>query len=953
MPPPRSPPRGNSLRRLSSSSSSPFRARLAPNGPLRPSTSTAARSLVETILHLFILWSRAAVAQFYREDRQYGEQHVDIVYARWASVKFEGFARTTAATTTTATLSCILEHALNLQRRIRAFDTRDIIPPSYSATGLRNTISDRLRRCTIRVGTPGCLGMGPLRDPAVSLNLLAACTTHRRSTTHGRRRTKIHIIAGRTLTDGLQPRPNITQSARGCVQVTTTLIGQSGKDSTRRTSAKGNGATARCLREMLDDHILATRSTPSRPSRIWSPIPTPVIRAIPETPETPESEIPEILGIPVTETPGTPGTRETLEIPAIETLEINGMCETRGTEILETEIRGTSEMPATHGIHETHEILETLEIHATPITGNASLPTTLRGLHTTHPDTIPQTPRLPADFCRTPIRTPYGPPNPSSGSFESQRSRSNEDPPGQHMLNRNHLAIQEMNRTKGRVSPLPQAVQGAQPQLHGPAGEPGIKSEFGRVFSGLGGIGGLGVSSPVTSAPPSLPFSNSMSRRDDADAGAHDSPADGAKMMREGSRGRRRKLKEEDPREDDSSGRQTPGGKAKRPKTLPHHHHHQYTPDGTAPQPVGPPFKAGKGNTPIQSPTLPKDGAMLHPHGPRPTASTSKPAPSPVPVLPPKPKQIINSKAVLDSVADRPRHHLGDTLYEPIFTPSRLVPNVPSHRGFSTTPKPLPFDRIRDQENCTITVKVARIHLTPSAREEVTARRAVWGTEVYTDDSDVIAACIHGGWIRGEWPEDVDVNMLDLDRGIFNDGHTGPVHVPADRDMHVTLLILPKLQKYGSTTRFGIQSRQFGSSSRSDDGQRAVEHDGLSFMILGVRWVENGAGAQSRLRGQARRDRMRKAMREVRTTFNGVNGAADLENGKEVIRKLRSQLENGVLIPPADAVASERLVRKSATAKMETGDKSTDAALNGEAGDEEMAEVEKTEGERSADAVEA
>lgn len=395
---------------------------------------------------------------------------------------------------------------------------------------------------------------------------------------------------------------------------------------------------------------------------------------------------------------------------------------------------------------------------------------------------------------------------------------------------------------------------------------------------------------------------------------------------------------------------------------------------------------------------------MLHPHGPRPTASTSKPAPSPVPVLPPKPKQIINSKAVLDSVADRPRHHLGDTLYEPIFTPSRLVPNVPSHRGFSTTPKPLPFDRIRDQENCTITVKVARIHLTPSAREEVTARRAVWGTEVYTDDSDVIAACIHGGWIRGEWPEDVDVNMLDLDRGIFNDGHvekdsrrkkekeaeakarqeaneapylsappkTGPVHVPADRDMHVTLLILPKLQKYGSTTRFGIQSRQFGSSSRSDDGQRAVEHDGLSFMILGVRWVENGAGAQSRLRGQARRDRMRKAMREVRTTFNGVNGAADLENGKEVIRKLRSQLENGVLIPPADAVASEKARAQerhskdgdgevdkenrpveSTDATKEKGDKSTDAALNGEAGDEEMAEVEKTEGERSADAVEA
>jgi len=146
------------------------------------------------------------------------------------------------------------------------------------------------------------------------------------------------------------------------------------------------------------------------------------------------------------------------------------------------------------------------------------------------------------------------------------------------MQNRNHLAIQEINRTKGRISPLPQAVQGAQPQLPGPAGEPGIKSEFGRVFSGLGGgIGGLGVSNPVTSGPPPAPFSNSTSRRDEGEQPvAHDSPADGAKMVREGSRGRRRKLKEEDPREEDSSGRLTPGGKVKRPKTLPHHHHHQY-----------------------------------------------------------------------------------------------------------------------------------------------------------------------------------------------------------------------------------------------------------------------------------------------------------------------------------------------------------------------------------------
>ena len=48
----------------------------------------------------------------------------------------------------------------------------------------------------------------------------------------------------------------------------------------------------------------------------------------------------------------------------------------------------------------------------------------------------------------------------------------------------------------GRFSPLPQAVQGAQGQLRGPASEPGIKNEFARMFSGIGS----GVSS-VTPTP--------------------------------------------------------------------------------------------------------------------------------------------------------------------------------------------------------------------------------------------------------------------------------------------------------------------------------------------------------------------------------------------------------------------------------------------------------------------
>ncbi|KAL7624739.1 hypothetical protein AAE478_006310 [Parahypoxylon ruwenzoriense] len=388
----------------------------------------------------------------------------------------------------------------------------------------------------------------------------------------------------------------------------------------------------------------------------------------------------------------------------------------------------------------------------------------------------------------------------------------------------------EINR-KGRVSPLPQAVQGAQPQLQGPAGEPGIKSEFGRMFSGIGsGVRGIGVSSPV---PPGtqLQFSNAGLVRHNDEHPNHELLPD--VPVKASARGKRRKAKDEDGKgDDDSTGRITPAGRAKRPKTHAHHHHHQ----------------------PVAAPS-------------------SKPS-APGSTIIPKPKQKISSQAVLDSVADRPRKHLGDVVYQVVLKPTKLDSSH-SKFGYSSNPRPLPMEVIKGNENSTLTVKIPRVHLSPSAREEITSRRAVWGTDVYTDDSDVVAACIHAGWIRGEWSEDVDVDLLDLYKPptskkqrmkpaeqhlevLSSPPVSGPVLVPADRDLHVTLLILPALEKYSSSTRFGIQSREFGGTY---NGRKSV-HDGISFMILCVRWVD-GAAPQSRLRGKARRERIRKAMSEV------------------------------------------------------------------------------------------
>jgi hypothetical protein len=264
----------------------------------------------------------------------------------------------------------------------------------------------------------------------------------------------------------------------------------------------------------------------------------------------------------------------------------------------------------------------------------------------------------------------------------------------------------------------------------------------------------------------------------------------------------------------------------------------------------------------------------------------------------------------LDSVADRPRLHLGDVVYEPILKRARLQdPRTgrPPRSGYSSTPKPLPWDLIEGKENCTLTMKIGKEHLVPAAREEITSRRALWGTDVYTDDSDVVAACIHAGWIRGEWPEDVDVSMLGLDEGysvsdvkgvgnavapvqqssssnmlvLTEPPKNGPMQVPPNRDLHVTLLILPRLQKYASSTRFGIRSREFGGliGDGTENKQRAV-HDGISFMIIGLRWVVNGGESQNRLRGKARRERIRKALREVALTPAWAGGA---RNGDAVV----------------------------------------------------------------------
>jgi hypothetical protein len=81
---------------------------------------------------------------------------------------------------------------------------------------------------------------------------------------------------------------------------------------------------------------------------------------------------------------------------------------------------------------------------------------------------------------------------PSASAPPDEQSRKGSDELSQH---RALLGLAAEGKRGGRYSPLPQAVQGAQAQSIGP--EVGIKSEHGRIFSGLGSGVGTASASPA------------------------------------------------------------------------------------------------------------------------------------------------------------------------------------------------------------------------------------------------------------------------------------------------------------------------------------------------------------------------------------------------------------------------------------------------------------------------
>lgn len=124
--------------------------------------------------------------------------------------------------------------------------------------------------------------------------------------------------------------------------------------------------------------------------------------------------------------------------------------------------------------------------------------------------------------------------------------------------------------------------------------------------------------------------------------------------------------------------------------------------------------------------------------------------------------------------------------------------------------------------------------------EGICKRRQLWGTEIYTDDSDVIAAAVHSGWLKGDFG-DFNEDLRELGDDTSEHGNDEelslslvtrpqrPVKAPDGYDAHITVLILPPLESYAATSQHHLASREWRK-----------KHDGMSYMIHSIEFVDEG-----------------------------------------------------------------------------------------------------------------
>ncbi|KAK6359313.1 hypothetical protein TWF696_000476 [Orbilia brochopaga] len=263
-------------------------------------------------------------------------------------------------------------------------------------------------------------------------------------------------------------------------------------------------------------------------------------------------------------------------------------------------------------------------------------------------------------------------------------------------------------------------------------------------------------------------------------------------------------------------------------------------------------------------------------------------AASNLPTIPPP--QVIDSSEVREELKKHERHHLGSMVY----TLTNMKKSVKSYSQI-----PLFLDR----ENCTFIIRIPWYTLSTEERERVCSKRLLWGTEVYSDDSNVLAVLIHLGYLPGvrdgqeivEYASAHDSVVAKLSapkrRGatarqreiaaMMAEGLPKPApKIPEKKDLLVKIVICGNLKRYSSSVRYGLKSRSW------------ERHDGMSFMVEDVKWVEeNYAGFADKRGVTGVHERLAKwqKMRTASDTAKVIPGPNEVMGGPAAVTVSGSQ----------------------------------------------------------------
>jgi hypothetical protein len=147
----------------------------------------------------------------------------------------------------------------------------------------------------------------------------------------------------------------------------------------------------------------------------------------------------------------------------------------------------------------------------------------------------------------------------------------------------------------------------------------------------------------------------------------------------------------------------------------------------------------------------------------------------------------VSSTDVFEAAKLFPRRVLDTILYRPLVKDEVLLP------------------RLDDKCNSMVQIRISGRFLDGN-RNEAVVRRKLWGTDVYTDDSDIVAALYHTGYLGEHGTGSKDLG-----------------------DCIATIVILPKLERYIGCHRHGLNSRTW-----------LTQHDGVSYRIENVQFIPYG-----------------------------------------------------------------------------------------------------------------